>query len=311
MRKIEMSSGDIRADRRLSFAEGLLAAGEAAAAADLMAETLPLVPGWAAGWLRLGEMAERAGRKDVAIDAYQRASELDPDGALGAALRRDLLRKVPVLERMPSAYVEGLFDDYAHRFEASLVGKLGYRGPELLAQVLPAQLGRVLDLGCGTGLMGAAIRGRAAHLDGWDISDAMLRQARAKKVYDSLDKRDINSLAITDQRWDTILAADVLIYIGTLERLVGWIAGSLAPGGIFAFTVEAHAGDSFALGEAHRYAHSESYVRNLLAQAGFTGITITQGTLRTDRGQPVEALVVSAGGLALRLGRAGEEAELA
>ena len=311
MRKIEMSSGDIRADRRLSFAEGLLAAGEAAAAADLMAETLPLVPGWAAGWLRLGEMAERAGRKDVAIDAYQRASELDPDGALGAALRRDLLRKVPVLERMPSAYVEGLFDDYAHRFEASLVGKLCYRGPELLAQVLPAQLGRVLDLGCGTGLMGAAIRGRAAHLDGWDISDAMLRQARAKKVYDSLDKRDINSLAITDQRWDTILAADVLIYIGALERLVGWIAGSLAPGGIFAFTVEARAGDSFALGDAHRYAHSESYVRNLLAQAGFTGITITQGILRTDRGQPVVALVVSAGGLALRLGRAGEEAELA
>lgn len=311
MRKIEMSSGDIRADRRLSFAEGLLAAGEAAAAADLLAETLPLVPGWAAGWLRLGEMAERAGRKDVAIDAYQRASELDPDGALGAALRRDLLRKVPVLERLPSAYVEGLFDDYAHRFEASLVGKLGYCGPELLAQVLPARLGRVLDLGCGTGLMGVAIRERASLLEGWDISAAMLRQAKAKKVYDVLDKRDLNTLQITEASWDTILAADVLIYIGALERLVGWVAGSLVPGGKFAFTVEASAGEGFVLGDARRYAHSEGYLRDLLDQAGFKAVTIHRDTLRTDRGRPVEALVVCAGGLTASLGRTGEEAELA
>ncbi len=306
-----MSSGDMRADRRLAFAEGLLASGEAAAAADLMADTLPLMPDWAAGWLRLGEMAEAAGREGVAIDAYHRASELDPAGALGAGLRRDLLRKVPVVERMPSAYVEGLFDDYAHRFEASLVGKLGYCGPELLARTLPDQLGRVLDLGCGTGLMGAAIRGRAAHLEGWDISAAMLRQAQAKKVYDHLGKEDLNALRITERRWDTILAADVLIYVGALERLVGWVAGSLAPGGLFAFTVEALAGEGFALGTARRYAHSESYVRDLLAQAGFATLAITRSTLRTDRGQPVEALVVSAGGLGARLGRTGEETELA
>jgi predicted TPR repeat methyltransferase len=309
--KIEMSSGDLRADRRLAFAEGLLAGGEAAAAAELMAQTMGLVPEWAAGWLRLGEMAEAAGQTPLAIEAYQRASELDPADALGAALRRDLLRKVPVIERMSSAYVEGLFDDYAHRFDQSLVGKLGYRGPEIVARCLPGRLGRVLDLGCGTGLMGAAIRDRALFLEGWDISSAMLRQAKAKKVYDHLDKRDLNTLEIGEARWDTILAADVVIYIGALERLVGWVAGSLAPGGIFAFTVESFSGEGFALGEARRYAHSESYLRQLLDQAGFTAVTIRRDTLRTDRGQPVEALVVSAKAPALKLGRTGEEAEVA
>ncbi len=311
MPKIEMSSGDPRIDRRLTFAEGFLADGDAAAAADLMAETMPLVPGWAVGWLRLGEMAEAAGREDVAIDAYQRASELDPEGALGAGLRRDLLRKVPVIERMPSAYVEGLFDDYALRFDASLVGKLGYRGPEILAGALPERLGRVLDLGCGTGLMGAALRERAATIEGWDISAAMLRQAKAKKVYDFLDKRDLNTLQITDQRWDTILAADVLIYIGAMERLVGWVAGSLAPGGVFAFTVETFAGEGFSLGESRRYAHSESYLRDLLGQAGFVDLVIRPDVLRFDRGKPVDALVVSAMAPVHKLGRTGEETELA
>jgi len=309
--KIEMSSGDLRADRRLAFAEGLLAGGEAAAAAELMAQTMGLVPEWAAGWLRLGEMAEAAGQTPLAIEAYQRASELDPVDALGAALRRDLLRKVPVAERMSSAFVEGLFDDYASRFDQSLVGKLGYCGPELVARVLPDRLGRVLDLGCGTGLMGAAIRDRATHLEGWDISSAMLRLAKSKKVYDLLDKRDLNTLQITEARWDTILAADVLIYIGAMERLVGWVAGSLAPAGVFAFTVEAFAGEGFCLGETRRYAHSEGYLRDLLGQAGFADVTIRRDVLRTDRGQPVEALVVSAVAPALKLGCAGEEAELA
>ena len=311
MPKIEMSSGDLRVDRRLAFAEGLWAGGDAEVAADLMAETMPEAPHWAVGWLRFGEMAEAAGRIGQAIEAYQRASALDPGDRLGAALRRDLLRKTPVIERLSSGFVEGLFDDYAHRFDQSLVGKLGYRGPEILAAALPERLGRVLDLGCGTGLMGVAIRERASLLEGWDISAAMLRQAKAKKAYDSLSKQDLNSLQIGGQQWDTILAADVLIYIGALERLVGWVAGSLAPGGVFAFTVEEHMGEGLVLGEALRYAQSEAYLRELLAQAGFANVALTRETLRTDRGQPVWALVASASVLVTKPGRAGEETEFA
>jgi len=39
-----------------------------------------------------------------------------------------------------------------------------------------------LDLGCGTGLAGAAIAGRVTHLTGVDLSPAMLARARAKQI---------------------------------------------------------------------------------------------------------------------------------
>ncbi len=41
----------------------------------------------------------------------------------GAALKLALLGAAPVPEAPPSAYVEGLFDDYADRFETALVEK--------------------------------------------------------------------------------------------------------------------------------------------------------------------------------------------
>ena len=71
---------------------------------------------------------------------------------------------------MPQAYVQTLFDQYAPRFEAALVGDLGYRGPELLFKAVlaaraavrkPAFFKRAIDLGCGTGLAAAAFASRS------------------------------------------------------------------------------------------------------------------------------------------------------
>ena len=47
--------------------------------------------------------------------------------------------------------------------------------------------GRVLDLGCGTGLAGEALRRRAAWLEGVDLSSGMIDQARRKGLYDRLE----------------------------------------------------------------------------------------------------------------------------
>ncbi len=78
------------------------------------------------------------------------------------------------LAGMPQAYVQTLFDQYAPRFESSLVDDLGYRGPALLFKAVlsvraaarkPAFFKRAIDLGCGTGLAAAAFakRGRSFH----------------------------------------------------------------------------------------------------------------------------------------------------
>ncbi|WP_319824387.1 methyltransferase domain-containing protein [Thalassovita sp.] len=305
------SSGDLSADRRYQFAASLAAEGDYTAAAELMAETMARVPGWAAGWMALGDWAEQAGQTDRAAGVFAHVLTLDAADRFGAGLRLDLLRKVPVAEAMPAAFVETLFDQYAPRFETSLVGQLGYCGPDLLAGVLQGHLGRVLDLGCGTGLMGQAIAGRCDWLEGWDISQRMLDRAQAKAIYHRLAKHDLSRLTHGPDRWNTILAADVFIYLGALERITAWVAHALAPGGAFAFTAEAGQGDGITLLPSRRYAHGEAYLRGLMADAGFSSVRIRQTTLRQDRGQPVPAFVVACSGLRRATDQAGEETELA
>jgi predicted TPR repeat methyltransferase len=303
------SSGDLTADRRASFAETLAHLGDLAGAIETLSGALELAPGWAAGWFRLGEFMELSGEIEGACQAWDKAVQADPSDPLGAGLKRDLARRVPVAEAMPPAFVELLFDQYAPRFERSLVEKLGYRGPEILMDALRlagrTQFGSVLDLGCGTGLMGTVLRPVSARLEGYDISDGMLVEADRKGIYDVLDKRDIARLDVTERRYDLIVAADVFIYLGALERVIGWCAGSLAEGGVLAFTVEL--GDApVQLRESRRFAHSQAYVEGLLAEAGFGSMRLMPCVIREDRGVAIDGLAVVAGSLSLRHDREGD-----
>ncbi len=294
----DFSSGDLIADRRADYAQALAASGDMPAAIDLMQQALALVPDWAAGWFRLAEWQETAGDTDAARDSWRRVVQIDPQDRFGAGLRLDLARPVPVAETMPAAFVETLFDQYADRFETSLVDQLGYRGPAQIVEGLlragRTRFERVLDLGCGTGLMGQAIRPHAGWLEGYDISARMLAQARAKGIYDDLQKHDLSRLDLGGAPFDLILAADVFIYVGALEQIVGWAAASLTPGGVLAFTLEElpdGEGD-LRLRPSRRYAHGAEYVTRLLDQAGFAPPQMSRATLRMDAGQPVSGLTV-------------------
>ena len=190
---LQMTSGDLIADRRAAYAEALFP-DDPQAAADLLRQTLDLVPLWVAGWFRLGEMLGPLDA-EAAATAFARALDLDPEDRLGAGLMCDTLRARSLADTMPSAFVETLFDQYAAGFDTALVARLDYRAPQLLRAGLRGRFDRVLDLGCGTGLMGAELRGMAGYLEGWDISGEMLREASAKGIYDRLEKRDLSALS--------------------------------------------------------------------------------------------------------------------
>ena len=307
------SSGDLIVDRRFDYAEGLAAAGDTAAAVALLAETMALAPGWPAGWFRLGEWYEALGEAAAAAESWDRALEADPADRLGAGLKRDLARRVPVAEAMPAAFVEALFDQYAPSFDAALVDKLDYRAPGLLRAALAGRrFGRAMDLGCGTGLAGEAFRDAVDWLAGCDIAAAMLGQAQGKRLYDRLEKTDLAELVV-GETYDLILAADVFVYLGALERIVAWCAGSLAPGGVLAFTVEAvEAGEApVVLRESRRFAHSAAYLAEVLRAAGFTDLRLVEAPLRKDRGAEIRGYVVVAGGLARQADRQGDGEGLA
>jgi predicted TPR repeat methyltransferase len=210
-----LSSGDLLADRRADYAQMLIEGADPNAAADLMREALALAPGWAAGWFRLGEMLEMAGRAAEAEDAWRETLRLDPRDRMGAALKLGLTSATAGVVAPPSAFVESLFDQYAGEFDAALVERLGSRVPQLLQDALSAAgctgFAHAVDLGCGTGLMGERLRGAASFLEGYDISAGMLKEAEAKRIYDRLERQDLQLLPALCPVADLVTAAFVFM----------------------------------------------------------------------------------------------------
>jgi predicted TPR repeat methyltransferase len=208
---------------------------------------------------------------------------------------------------MTETYVRRLFDQYSGRYDEALTERLSYRGPFLLrdsVQALVAASGRpmhfaaMLDLGCGTGLGGAAFRSFADRLVGVDLSQAMIAQASAKGLYDRLTAASIEPFlaeeAKTGDTYDLVIAADVFVYVNDLVPIIGPAARVLAPNGLLAFTVETHAGDGVKLLPTLRYAHGEPYIRTVLGEAGFTPAQLVKSSVRKEKGVPVDSLIVVA-----------------
>jgi predicted TPR repeat methyltransferase len=303
MQQSQLSSGDVIADRRADYAKMLDEGGEPEAAAELMEQALELTPSWAAGWYRLATYREKAGNTAGAADGYRQTVALDPEDIFGAGLKLALLGEAATPDQPPSRYVERLFDDYAGRFETSLVEKLDYSVPQKLA-ALVASTGRryalAVDLGCGTGLLGPEIREAVDALEGYDLSQNMLAKAEEKGIYDHLAQADLSLSpersgvfsGRSETRADLITAADVLMYLGNLESVFLIAERLSAPGGDFAFSVEdAGEGDGFHLAPSLRYAHTETYVRALCARHGFDVLKIEKTTIRKDGGKPVSGIL--------------------
>jgi len=299
-----LSSGNLIADRRYDFGRDLQLRGDLAAAADLMMQAAELEPGFASAWFALGDLREQMGQRDDAVNAYLRARDADPDDRHGAKLR--LMRLgVEDLSAMPPGYVRALFDQYAPRFDKTLVNDLDYRGPAVLlkavlaarhAAKLPAHFKRAIDLGCGTGLVAREFGSLADEFIGVDLSSGMIERARDTGLYARLDVTDMlqGLQAESDASANLIIAADAFVYVPELDALLVETARVLTPQGLLAFTVEMHAGKGVILGPGLRYAHGEAYLRKAIADAGLTLCEITAVSTRIEANEPVPGLVVTA-----------------
>jgi predicted TPR repeat methyltransferase len=298
-RQLRRDSGDPTADRRADYAEMLFGSGEMGPAAEVLLGALELAPSWALGWFRLGEMREAAGAIVEAIEAWRMALALDPLDHAGATLKLALAGEGAPITAPPSAFVEALFDQYAGNFDTSLVDTLAYRVPQLVIAALDkagiTHAARAVDLGCGTGLMGVALRPRVDSLVGYDIAAAMLAKAKARGIYDRLEHADLQHLRLEAASADLVVAADVFMYVGALDGLLAMVAQALAPGGIFVFSVEAATDTAgFVLQPSRRYAHGQDYVADVVTAAGLHMVSIARDVIRTDRNMPIEGLIVVA-----------------
>ena len=306
------SSGDLLADRRYAYAEASLKEGDHVAAVDLARQVIDIAPRFAPAWFLLGEAREAqyraAGSVDEGVEAYREALKAydmallyDPDDVQGARLRLAALGTGDPLEAMSDGYVRRLFDDYAIRFDRHLTASLKYRAPEILLGAVRRAAGargfrfeRALDLGCGTGLAGEVFRPVCGHLAGVDLSAEMIEKARRKKLYDELDEAELVAwlAARPAASADLVLAADVFVYLGDLRPVFAEVARILAGDGLFAFTVQAHAGRGVLLGEDLRYAHAEDHLGDLAEEAGLRVALSEPAVTREDRGLPVPGRVL-------------------
>jgi predicted TPR repeat methyltransferase len=293
-----ISSGDLIADRRFDLARGYAADGDLAAAADLYLQATEAAPGFASAWFALGETREALGDHVGARTAFERARAADAQDRHGAALHLARLGGVDPATGALHTYVRTLFDQYAPRFDRALED-LSYSAPALLREAVTkrgTRFGAMLDLGCGTGLAGAAFRPHVDWLVGVDLSPKMIEVARGKGLYDKLLVGDI-AQHLTEQdaaAFHLVIAADVFAYVGDMAGVCAAAARVIQPGGLFGLTVETHDGEGAIVGTKMRYAHSETFVRDAIADAGLTLLDLTRASSRTENRVPVSGLLVVA-----------------
>jgi predicted TPR repeat methyltransferase len=300
------SSGDLIADRRYRFGRDLASRGDLSAAADLFAQATEAAPGFAAAWFALGETRAKLGDRTGAVAAFRKTLAHDPQDRHGAGLHLAKLTAADPKDAMSPSYVRTLFDQYAPRFDAALVEGLAYSGPGRLrdavararAPAAAAPFAAMLDLGCGTGLAGAAFRNEVRHLTGVDLSPGMIAEARFKGIYDRLETGDLTACLEAERaarrRYDLVVAADVFVYIFDLAPVLRAVADVLSPGGLFAFTVETHDGDGVELGDKLRFRHGAAHVRTAIAAAALELRELTPAATRIESGGEVPGLLAVA-----------------
>lgn len=245
--------------------------------------------------INIAAIALQNNQKQKAIDHYEKALILNPDNEEIQYILSALQKKNHPFNRSPKQYVENLFDQYAGHYNEHLTKMLKYQLPEKVELVLYEQLNpqknhTVLDLGCGTGLMGRILSPFSNNIIGIDLSSNMLNEAKKTGYYAELYQKDCFEY-LDQQNFDLILALELCPYIGDIYPLLQSIYQALLPGGLFIFSIESTTQDAYTLSEHARYQHNVHWVKQQILSLQFTIIEEEPVTLRTQNTQPVSGLL--------------------
>ena len=207
------------------------------------------------------------------------------------------------LKKCPEEYVVGLYSTFAARFDDLLVGQLAYKTPDHLRQLVneavPIDSGvwapRAADLGCGTGLSGAAFRDCVQKLVGVDLSPEMISKAAERNCYERLVQGDVTSILSPDAGYSLIFACDVFVYLGDLVGVFAGAYKSLLSDGIFAFSTELLDKDDqkpYRLHECARFAHKQSYVEHLAKEMSFEILAAKICPIRKNKSYDVVGFLI-------------------
>lgn len=261
-------------------------AGEYDEAIDALHRCLSQEPGHSAARFSLGELLAQIGDDDEAANHLSRYLKEDPGDLHGAEMLLAQMNRIALPSHASFPHLNQLYSAKASTWD-SQSGYLAHRHvAHALMKHLPGKNRRILDIGCGTGLVGSLLCDRVEHLVGVDISEAMLSVAQEKQIYDALFHSDMMSfLLATPHRFDAISAAAVFIHFGDLAPILAGAVHVLHAGGQLSFTTypnDAMSPNHFGvcldanLARAGCFAHGSSYIRQAAEIAGFSVLELTE-----------------------------------
>ncbi|MEL7465340.1 MAG: methyltransferase domain-containing protein [Pseudomonadota bacterium] len=131
-----------------------------------------------------------------------------------------------------------LYAGWAETYDQDFAERYGYVYPERLAEMLATRRaeGPLLDIGCGTGLVGEVTSVRP--MDGVDISVEMLEAARAKGVYRHLLEADLTAtLPMPDGAYRSLISTGTFTHGHVGPEALPELIRVAATGALFALGI--------------------------------------------------------------------------
>lgn len=139
--------------------------------------------------------------------------------------------------------VKALYRTWSHSYDALFSEGQGYQLPREVAAAFVGAggVGPVLDVGAGTGLVGAILRRMSIQpIDGIDLSDEMLEVARLKGDYRGLYSSDITQpLHLIDAPYAGVISAGTFTLGHVGPEAFGNLSDVAAPNALFVISVNA------------------------------------------------------------------------
>jgi len=137
----------------------------------------------------------------------------------------------------------GFYRDWAADYDRDVYERLGFTGTDrvaaLLAEHMPERDRPVVDLGCGTGRLGAALGAQGFRtVDGLDLSPEMLAVAEAGRIYHETIAADLLApLPVPADQYAAAASAGTFTTGHVDASALPEMLRILAPGGTLAFVV--------------------------------------------------------------------------
>lgn len=228
--------------------------------------------------------------KELALKIAQNWQKLDEGNIFSKRIIASLLNASEDIN--DAEYAKRLFDVFADVYDET-INNLDCKIVDEFKKINPNIKGKILDLGCGSGIVAQKLSNSEAEFIGVDISPNMIAKAKSKNVYSKLYVKDlVEFLGESDLGiYDKVLAFDVFCYFGALKEVLNKLKGC-----DIWFSVEENDIDvdkDYVLHSSGRYRHRLSYIYDLKEELKYDFIASYPILLRSENKNPVRGFLIN------------------